>query len=250
MLTPAKGEEGTARLSHEFARLAAPELLEHFRTREHPKFLPGFDDAGNEGASVSAPRAGFAEKFNVETFAEKFEAETAALVGEAEEIVSAGRWPLLGYGALAFSESPDWARDPVSGARWPLEYHADLRLVRDEAEGLGGDVRVLWELNRLGHFLTLGRGVQCERDERFSEELLRQPRTGARTIRSVRPNWSCAMEWRCAPRTCSPLPTRPPLAASRRVAARAAALDVRRARRAHPSQPRILLHRDEQPLSL
>lgn len=185
MLTHAKDEDGAVRLTPEFARLSASELLEHFRTRANPKFLPGFDDAGDEGASASAPRA---------RFAEKFKPETAALVGEAEEIVSAGRWPLLGYGALALSDSPDWTRDPVSGARWPLEYHADLRLVRDESGG-GGDVRVVWELNRLGHFLTLGRAYHATRDERFAAELLRQAaHWRAHNPVGFGPNWACAME--------------------------------------------------------
>ncbi|MCA1633273.1 MAG: heparinase II/III family protein [Acidobacteria bacterium] len=187
MLTHAKGEDdGAARLTPEFARLGAPELLEHFRTRERPKFLHGFADEGDKGASPSAPPARFAEKFKAD--------RRAALVGEAEEIVSAGRWPLLGYGVLAFSGAPDWTRDPVSGARWPLRYHADLRLVRDEAEG-GGDVRVVWELNRLGHLLTLGRAYRATRDERFAEELLRQAaHWRAHNPVGFGPNWACAME--------------------------------------------------------
>src|SRR5688572_5275477 len=47
MLARAKGEHAPARLTPEFARLGASELLAHFRTRERPRFLPGFDDAGD-----------------------------------------------------------------------------------------------------------------------------------------------------------------------------------------------------------
>ncbi|HEU4595626.1 MAG TPA: alginate lyase family protein [Pyrinomonadaceae bacterium] len=178
MLTRARGEHAPARLAPEFARLGATELLAHFRTRESPQFPPGFDDAGDAETFRSALR-------------ERFASETAALVEEAEEIVSAHRWPLLGFGALEFSESPDWTRDPVSGARWPLEYHADLRLVRAD----GGDVRVLWELNRLGHLLTLARAYSATGDERFAEEMLRQV-FDWREENPVGfgPNWACAME--------------------------------------------------------
>src|SRR5688572_5821765 len=140
MLTRARGADSPARLAPEFERRGAAGLLAHFRTRGRPRFLPGFEEADD------------AETFR-RALREKFAADRAALVAEAEEIAGARRWPLLGSGALAFPESPDWTRDPLSGASWPLEYHADLRLARSD----GGDVRVVWELNRLGHLLTLGR---------------------------------------------------------------------------------------------
>ncbi len=177
MLTRAK-DGGALRLAPEFARLGASELLAHFRTRERPKFLHGFDAAEDAETFRHVPR-------------EKFTAETEALVAEAEEILSARRWPLLGYGALEFGESPGWTRDPVSGASWPLEYHADLRLVGDD----GGDVRIVWELNRLGHLLTLGLAYRATGDERFAEELLRQVADWrAKNPVGFGPNWACAME--------------------------------------------------------
>src|SRR6185503_2268205 len=45
----------------------------------------------------------------------------------------------------------EWRRDPRSGYLWPLDYHGDIKLLRSD----GSDIRVLWELNRLGHLLTL-----------------------------------------------------------------------------------------------
>jgi hypothetical protein len=177
-LARAKGEGAAARLAPEFARLGPAELLAHFRTRERPKFLPGFDASDDADAFRPALR-------------ERFAAETAALVAEAEEILGARRWPLLGYGALEFGESPEWTRDPVSGASWPLEYHADLPLAR----GDGGDVRVVWELNRLGQLLTLGRAYAATGDERFAEELFRQAADWReKNPVGFGPNWACAME--------------------------------------------------------
>src|SRR5205823_7220388 len=74
-------------------------------------------------------------------------------------------WPLLGYGVLDFGAEVDWLRDPASGARWPLRYHGDVTLAR----GDGSDARVLWELNRLGHLLKIGRASCRERGEHPGE---------------------------------------------------------------------------------
>ena len=75
----------------------------------------------------------------------------------------------------------EWRRDPVSGYAWPLEYHRDLKLVRSD----GSDIRVLWELNRLGHLLQL----------ETATEFLKQLRSWHDQNPYGRgPNWTCAME--------------------------------------------------------
>ncbi|HEV2864220.1 MAG TPA: alginate lyase family protein [Pyrinomonadaceae bacterium] len=164
-LRKSAGAPEPARLLPEFAALAPPRLLEHFRTRAAPRFFPGFEKV-SAGGSEELKRA-------------------------AEEVVTRRRWPLLGFGELEFSEEIDWLRDPVSGVRWPLDFHADVRLVREE----GGDVRVLWELNRLGHLLTLARAYAADDDERYAAEMLRQALDWRdKNPTGFGPNWSCAME--------------------------------------------------------
>lgn len=75
----------------------------------------------------------------------------------------------------------DWRRDPLSGYEWPLDYHRDIKLLRSD----GSDVRVLWELNRLGHLLTINDAT----------EFLTQLRTWHDQNPHARgPNWTCAME--------------------------------------------------------
>lgn len=161
-----------ARLSREYARMSGGELLEHFRARETPRFFEGFGETEDEGGRVGS------------------EAGSDGLIEEARGVV-AHRWPLLGYGVLEFGAEIDWLREPVSGARWSLEYHCDVRLVR----GDGSDVRVLWELNRLGQLLTLGRAYAATRDETLAEEFFAQVESWrARNPLGLGPNWSCAME--------------------------------------------------------
>ena len=88
-------------------------------------------------------------------------------------------------------EDIQWRRDPLSGYVWPLDYHRDLKLMR----GDGSDVRVLWEVNRLGHFLTLARAYALTKDERYTAEFWRQLRSWTEQNPYGRgPNWTCAME--------------------------------------------------------
>src|SRR5207244_732809 len=68
---------------------------------------------------------------------------------------------------------------------------ADINLIRND----GSDARVTWEVNRLAHFITLGRAYTITNDESFSKEFFRQLqswRSQNPVARSV--NWNCAME--------------------------------------------------------
>jgi hypothetical protein len=165
------GAYESARLAREYARMSGAELLGHFRTRATPRFFAGFEEAGENGARVGGA------------------AESDGLMREAREVV-AHRRPLLGYGVLEFGREIDWLREPVSGARWPLRYHRDLA----PAHG-GSDVRVLWELNRQGQLLTLGRAYAATRDETLAEEFFAQVESWrAQNPVGFGPNWACAME--------------------------------------------------------
>jgi len=164
-----------ARLTGEFTQLPGKDLLEHFRTRKAPRFLPGFGELAQIG----------------DLQRQYFPGETEKLIAAAERITNEHCWPLLGFGDKCFGDEIDWHRDPLSGIDWPLSYHADIELNRSD----GSDVRVLWELNRMGHLITLGRAYVVSGDEKFSEEFFRQVNGWRRqnpVARGV--NWSCAME--------------------------------------------------------
>ncbi len=167
-----------ARLSPQYARLSRRELLEHFRGRTTPQFLPGLD-ASNLAATARLQR-------------ELFPTETDELLRAAARITTNHRWPLLGYGEKDYGAAEiNWLRDPLTGSEWPLDYHADINLSR----GDGSDARVLWELNRLPHFITLGRAFALTQDESFAAEFFAQLKSwrGQNPV-GLGPNWACAME--------------------------------------------------------
>jgi hypothetical protein len=164
-----------ARLRPAYARLASAELLEHFRRRDAPRFLPGFQTSAHTARLQR----------------ELFPDETRRLIARADGIVEHHRWPLLGYGEKEFGEKINWLRDPLSGLSWPLAYHADITLAR----GDGSDARVLWELNRLGQAVTLGRAYSVTGDERFAAEFFAQCESWQeQNPVASGPNWACAME--------------------------------------------------------
>ena len=148
-------------LSPAFARLSAEEMLAHFRGTRAANFFDGF-----------------------------IKHETAEITS-ADRIVDRHSWPLLGFGEKCFGKDIQWTRDPLSNYVWPLDYHRDIRLIRAD----GSDVRVVWELNRLGHFITLARAYSLTKDERYSAELFAQLQSWAVQNPYGRgPNWACAME--------------------------------------------------------
>jgi hypothetical protein len=89
---------------------------------------------------------------------------------EADAIL-AGRFDLLGYSALSFSNEVarvDWHFDPVSGRRAPLRFWADVPYLDPAC----GDHKVIWELNRHQYFLKLGRAYWLTGDQRYASGII------------------------------------------------------------------------------
>jgi hypothetical protein len=169
-----KNSSKSASLWKSYSRMSADELLAHFRGTREAKFFSGF------GESETA-----------ELQRKLFPAETAELIASADRIVDSHSWPLLGFGEKCFGKEIQWTRDPLSDHVWPLDYHRDLQLIRAD----GSDVRVLWELNRLSHFITLARAYALTNDERYSAEFCSQLRSWDEQNPYGRgANWTCAME--------------------------------------------------------
>jgi hypothetical protein len=149
----------------------AHELAAYFRYRQAPHFLPGL--------SQTLPQVAALQQNDFE------------LIASARRIVDDHTWSLMGLGEKCFGAEIEWCRDPLSGVVWPLEYHGDIHLSRAD----GSDVRVLWELNRLGHLVTLARAYAAANDERLSAEFFKELQSWcAQNPVGRGPNWSCAME--------------------------------------------------------
>lgn len=147
-------------LNSPFARMSENELLAHFRGTRQVKL---FD----------LPSA------------------SSETIASANRIVEEHCWPLLGFGERCFGKPIQWTRDPLSSYVWPLDYHRDIKLLRSD----GSDVRVLWELNRLGHFLTLASAYSLTKNERYATEFWSQLKSWIDQNPYGRgPNWNCAME--------------------------------------------------------
>jgi Heparinase II/III-like protein/Heparinase II/III N-terminus len=165
-----------ARLRAEFASLDDGELLRHFRERRAPRFLAGFETPPEELARLAHA---------------SFPREAEELSRRARRIVEGNRWPLLGCGEFDFGADVEWLRDPLSGALWPRDFHADVRLAR----GDGSDARVLWELNRLGHLVTLAQAYALEPGERLAEKFFAHVASWrAQNPVGAGPAWASAME--------------------------------------------------------
>jgi hypothetical protein len=165
-----------ARLNAEFSHLKNSDLLLHFRQKKTPSLWKnGFDELTQIAKLQS----------------EIFPRETNELIESATRIVKEKRWPLLGFGEFCFDSKDSWRRDPVSGKVYSLEYHNDVKLSQND----GSDVRVLWELNRFGHTLTLARAYSITKDESFAEDFFLQIKIWQeQNPYGLGANWACAME--------------------------------------------------------
>ncbi len=100
-------------------------------------------------------------------------------------------FPFTATEVVVSNQRIEWNRDPRSGYLWPLDYHRDIKVMRSD----GSDIRNVWELNRLAHFITLGRAYTHTKDERYATAFIGQLRSWYEQNPYGRgPNWQCAME--------------------------------------------------------
>src|SRR5262245_53502881 len=104
----------------------------------------------------------------VEMMNRRFPAERDAIIKTAEAALE-GKFSLLGPASLSFGDPPyspiDWSLDPVSGLRAPFRHWSELHPLDPLG---GGDPKVVWELNRHAHFVTLGQSYWLTDDNRFA----------------------------------------------------------------------------------
>ncbi|MGH9348986.1 MAG: heparinase II/III domain-containing protein [Vicinamibacterales bacterium] len=84
-----------------------------------------------------------------------------------------GRYDLLGYRGLSFAGEDgavDWHVDPVHSRRAPKVFWSEVPYLDPRV----GDHKVIWELNRHQHWLTLGRALWLTRDRRYAWAIVSQ----------------------------------------------------------------------------
>lgn len=97
-------------------------------------------------------------------------ADAQETVKRAEQILTR-RYPLLGYAPLDFGDPVDWQLDPAHGRRSPLAPFHTVPYLNFERVG---DHKIVWELSRHQHLLTLVRAWLFSGERRFVEEALAQ----------------------------------------------------------------------------
>ena len=90
---------------------------------------------------------------------------------DAAEKICRGRFDLLGYRDLDFGLPIDWHFDPVHNKRAPRGRWNEIPFL-DFARV--GDHKVIWELNRHQHFVTLAQAWEATGEERFRAEMIAQ----------------------------------------------------------------------------
>ena len=88
-------------------------------------------------------------------------------VGRAERICK-HEFDLLGYGQLKFGAEIDWHLDLVHGKRAQARPWFQIRYLDFEEVG---DCKIIWELNRLQHLITLAKAFLFTGDQRFADEV-------------------------------------------------------------------------------
>jgi uncharacterized heparinase superfamily protein len=100
----------------------------------------------------------------------RFPEECRSKIREAEEICR-GEFDLLGYEKISYGPHIDWQADHVHGKVAPRRPWYKIHYL-DFAEV--GDSKIIWELNRHQHLVTLAVAYRLTDDPKFSQELLNQ----------------------------------------------------------------------------
>lgn len=97
--------------------------------------------------------------------------ETAEQIVERAEQLCRHRFDLLGYQGVSYGPEIDWHLDAVHGKRAPLRPWFRIPYLDFDKVG---DSKVIWELNRHQHLVTLAKAYRLTEEEIYARELFRQ----------------------------------------------------------------------------
>jgi hypothetical protein len=115
----------------------------------------------------------------------------SAIISDADRMLK-GEWELLGV-VRTDMESPDWFRDPVTGRRSAPEAYAFSLDQRDES--VVGNVKQVWEVNRLQHLTLLAAAWYLTGVDAYAVRVAEQLQSWWREnpfLSGI--NWTCGIE--------------------------------------------------------
>ena len=178
-LAPADDERPTS-MAHLRRRLIgndqldAADLLREFRSGDRVPFFGLADRA----ASSAALRRHWPDA-------------EAEIVARAERIAR-GEFDVLGLRGVSYGHPIDWHLDPVTGRRAPRDHWSRVPYLDYSAVG---DHKVIWELNRHQHLVTLGQAYWLGGDERYAELFVEHVTTWMDENQPKRGiNWASSLE--------------------------------------------------------
>jgi hypothetical protein len=99
---------------------------------------------------------------------------------------------VLGFRSLGYGDSVDWHFDPVHQKRALLRPWYRVRFLDSDEVG---DAKIIWELNRHQHLVTLAKAYRLTHNAQFSQELIRQWREWQRhNPYPLGINWASSLE--------------------------------------------------------
>ncbi len=122
----------------------------------------------------------------------EFLPDEIAIIREEADAICKHQFNLLGYVGLDYGPEIDWHLDAVHGKRAPLKpwYKIDYLDFHEV-----GDHKVIWELNRHQHLVTLAKAWRLSGEERYLAELVKQWRSWqSRNPYPLGINWASSLE--------------------------------------------------------
>jgi hypothetical protein len=127
----------------------------------------------------------------VATMRQRFPSECAAILASAEK-ACAGKFDLLGYDNLDFGTPIDWHLEPRTGKRTPMVHWSQIDPVNPV---VAVDPKIVWELNRHSHFVTLAQAYWLTAEQRYVQAFVEQVHAwiDANPV-GIGINWASAIE--------------------------------------------------------
>jgi uncharacterized heparinase superfamily protein len=127
----------------------------------------------------------------VELIRQRLPQRASQILHQADKICR-HRFGLLGYEDLDFGNPIDWHLDPIHNKRAPRK--AFYRVPFLDFDKVG-DCKIIWELNRHQHFVTLAKAYRLTDDERYANEILQQWRHWrTENPYAIGINWASSLE--------------------------------------------------------